>query len=102
MNECAIHLPRLHTAIFQQENAVVRIQLPRRGESRLDQSQTAAKNFPFSHTLNHWLSVQVDLPRSCSAEKRSFQGGLVVASGHARARIESRRHHWAVEANPAE
>src|SRR5256885_15537847 len=100
MHKGAIDLPRLHTAIFEEENAAGRIEGPGRTEGGLDEVHAAAEDNAFSKAAKNRLTLQIQFPRRRRAGYRGFERGFVVSPWSVSTGIKSCGNHRAVKAGP--
>src|SRR5256885_5913115 len=100
MHKCAIDLPRLHAAIFKEENAAGRIEGPGCTERGLDEVHAAAEDNPFGKAAKNRFTLQIQFPRRRRARYRGFERGSVVAPWSVSTGIKSCGNHGAVKAGP--
>src|SRR5216110_1780960 len=100
MHKGAIDLPRLHTAIFEEENAAGRIEGPGRAEGGLDKVHAAAEDNSFGSATKDGFTLQTQFPSGRRAGYRGFERGSVIALWSASTGIKSCGDHRAVKAGP--
>ncbi|MDQ1409413.1 MAG: hypothetical protein QOJ41_1148, partial [Acidobacteriaceae bacterium] len=62
VHQSAIHLPRLHSAIFQNKNRIIGFQIPLRSDGRFHKSQAPAKHPPMRFAGTESFSLEVQRP----------------------------------------
>src|SRR5580704_14728273 len=102
MHECAIHLPGLHPAIFEQQYRSVSVELPGCSERGFDQRKAAAKKNAVSRAgHNGFSSRKRDRPALFGFGQRTSKGFGVVAVSGSRAFVQASCGHRSVKTNPA-
>src|SRR5262249_43213789 len=89
MHQCAVHLPGLHTPIFENKNGVTGIEFPRSAESSLDKSQAPPEDSSSRSTSCECFALQANQPTAARRLKRRHQGRLIVTVGSAGSRVKA-------------
>src|ERR1700688_3744130 len=81
MTKRAIHLVRLHSAIFEDQDGAVRIRLEAGAERGLQHGQAAADDSPGCVSSAHVFALQRNLPTGFRFAHGLQEGNLVVTGG---------------------
>src|SRR5271157_247201 len=100
MSQSAIHLVRLHAAIFQNEDGASRVGFPAGAKGRLQHGQAATDNAPGGAAASKFFTEQGNLPFQFCFTDGLQEGDLVVSRGFIGAVIETRGNHGSVKAGP--
>src|SRR5208283_1120562 len=114
MHQRAIYLVGLHSRIFQHQNRIPHVELPRCAESSFEQSEAAAQNhslcrrrrntltaaLPFAGTQG--FRLQSNCPTPGGVADRLQKGMLVVALCSASALPEASGNHRPIKSHPAQ
>src|SRR6267143_1072191 len=100
VHQDAIHLVRLHSAVFEYKDRILGVQFPRRSDRSLDQSHASAQNSAQRLTCQDGFTPQPQRPAAFCFAHRLKKGALIIALARPRARVESGGNHGTIESDP--
>src|SRR5437868_12546643 len=100
MQQQAIELIGLETAILQKKDCAARIEFPRRAERRLYERNTSAEQHARSFAMRKCFGIERNRPRLALAARSIEKRRQIVSRAIARAIVPARGHHRSVERSP--